>query len=48
MCYPVTCPTCGLTTWAGCGEHADAVRAQVPDGQWCTCEREEQAAAPVT
>ncbi|MFC0644182.1 hypothetical protein ACFS33_03550 [Cellulomonas phragmiteti] len=40
MCYPTACPTCGLTTWAGCGEHVDAVRAQVPDAQWCTCDRE--------
>jgi hypothetical protein len=35
MCRPVPCKTCGKTTWAGCGQHVDAVRAQVPAGQWC-------------
>lgn len=35
MCYPVACTTCGKTTWAGCGEHVDAVRAEVPADQWC-------------
>lgn len=23
MCRPVTCKTCGKTTWAGCGQHSD-------------------------
>ncbi|SUD48979.1 Uncharacterised protein [Nocardia otitidiscaviarum] len=35
MCYPVPCETCGKTTWAGCGEHVDEVRAQVAEIQWC-------------
>lgn len=35
MCYPVTCKTCGKTTWSGCGEHIESVRAQVPADQWC-------------
>ncbi|MGP5660425.1 hypothetical protein [Corynebacterium falsenii] len=39
MCRPVTCKQCGKTTWAGCGQHIDAVKATVPTGQWCTCDR---------
>ena len=35
MCYPVTCPTCGKTTWAGCGQHIASVKATVPASQWC-------------
>lgn len=35
MCRPATCKTCGKTTWAGCGQHVDAVRRTVPAGQWC-------------
>ncbi|GAB2468668.1 hypothetical protein [Xylanimonas ulmi] len=35
MCYPVTCSTCGKTTWAGCGQHVDSVKDQVPPAQWC-------------
>ncbi len=35
MCYPVTCSICGKTTWAGCGQHVDAVRQRVPASQWC-------------
>lgn len=35
MCYPVTCRTCGKTTWAGCGAHVDAVRAATPAQRWC-------------
>ncbi len=38
MCYPTTCAGCGRTTWAGCGEHAQDVRASVPAEQWCTCD----------
>lgn len=37
MCYPTRCTTCGKTTWAGCGEHADAVLAGVPREERCTC-----------
>lgn len=39
MCYPVECPTCRKTTWAGCGEHVDQVMREVPPAQQCTCER---------
>lgn len=35
MCRAVTCKTCGKTTWAGCGQHIDSVRREVPAGQWC-------------
>ena len=35
MCSPITCRQCGKTTWTGCGEHVDSVRAKVPAGQWC-------------
>jgi hypothetical protein len=34
MCRPVRCE-CGKVTWAGCGDHIEAVRVQVPDDQWC-------------
>jgi len=37
MCYPVRCRSCGKITWAGCGQHADAVMRSVPVGQRCTC-----------
>ena len=46
MCRPVTCKTCGKTTWAGCVQHVAQVKAGVPAGQWCTCERD--APAPVS
>lgn len=35
MCRPVTCKTCGKTTWAGCGNHVAQVKASVPAGRWC-------------
>lgn len=35
MCRPATCDVCGKTTWAGCGQHVDSVKAFVPAGQWC-------------
>lgn len=35
MCRPVTCKICSKTTWAGCGEHVDQVKASVPADQWC-------------
>ena len=35
MCRAVTCRTCGRTTWAGCGQHVDAVMSNVPAGQRC-------------
>lgn len=37
MCYPVECPSCHKTTWAGCGEHVDEVMRNVPTAQQCTC-----------
>jgi hypothetical protein len=36
MCRPTKCRTCGKTTWAGCGQHVDAVRASVPAQNWCS------------
>lgn len=35
MCRAVTCKVCGKTTWAGCGQHVDAVMRNVPAGQRC-------------
>lgn len=35
MCRPTPCRTCGKTTWAGCGQHVDQVRAGVPATDWC-------------
>lgn len=35
MCRPVSCKTCGKTTWAGCGQHVDKVMAGVPTSQRC-------------
>lgn len=35
MCRAVTCKQCGKTTWAGCGQHVDSVRAGVPAAKWC-------------
>ncbi|MFZ0529225.1 MAG: hypothetical protein WAL91_01650 [Propionicimonas sp.] len=35
MCSPVSCRTCGKTTWSGCGQHVAQVKARVPAGQWC-------------
>ncbi|PJI94561.1 hypothetical protein CLV34_0405 [Luteimicrobium subarcticum] len=35
MCYPVTCATCGKTTWDGCGQHVEDVRRVVPAAEWC-------------
>jgi hypothetical protein len=37
MCYPVRCPKCGKTAWAGCGQHVDAVMGTVPASQRCIC-----------
>ena len=37
MCYPVKCPKCGKTTWAGCGLHKEMVMSRVPPDQRCTC-----------
>ncbi|MDF1706405.1 MAG: hypothetical protein P1U38_16695 [Aeromicrobium sp.] len=35
MCRPVRCKQCDKITWAGCGQHVAAVRAMVPDDNWC-------------
>ena len=35
MCRSVTCKTCGQTTWTGCGQHVEQVKARVPAAQWC-------------
>jgi hypothetical protein len=35
MCRPVRCRTCGKTTWAGCGQHVDQVRAATARADWC-------------
>ena len=40
MCYPVPCPKCGKTTWAGCGKHKDMVMSKIPEDQRCTCKRD--------
>lgn len=47
MCSAVNCRVCGKTTWAGCGQHVDSVKARVPAGQWCNGQHtaEEKAAA---
>lgn len=35
MCRATTCRTCGKTTWAGCGQHVQMVKATVPKSDWC-------------
>lgn len=35
MCRAKRCRTCGKTTWAGCGQHVNQVKASVPADQWC-------------
>jgi hypothetical protein len=45
MCRPVPCSICGKTTWAGCGDHIDQVKAIVPADQWCDGH---EPAAPAT
>jgi hypothetical protein len=35
MCRPVRCRTCAKTTWAGCGQHVNQVRASVAASDWC-------------
>jgi hypothetical protein len=35
VCRRVTCKTCGKTTWAGCGLHADEVLAGVARADRC-------------
>lgn len=43
MCRPVKCKVCGKTTWSGCGQHIDQVKAQVPADQWCDGQHPGQA-----
>ena len=40
MCRQTTCERCGKITWAGCGQHVEAVMANVPDTRRCQCPRE--------
>ena len=40
MCSPVRCGQCGKTTWSGCGQHVESVKAMVPANQWCTCQKQ--------
>ncbi len=35
MCRAVQCEVCEKTTWAGCGQHVDTVKATVAASQWC-------------
>lgn len=42
MCRPVRCKQCSKVTWAGCGQHVAAVRAMVPDDNWCAGHRDER------
>lgn len=37
MCSPAQCPRCGKATWRGCGRHVDAVMANVPVNDQCSC-----------
>ena len=47
MCSPATCHSCGKTTWAGCGMHADMVMASVPAEARCSCHGEPAPPQPV-
>ncbi|KAF9787437.1 hypothetical protein BJ322DRAFT_1055182 [Thelephora terrestris] len=38
-CYQVKCNDCGKTTWKGCGQHVEAVMADVKEEDKCTCPR---------
>ncbi|NEK96573.1 hypothetical protein GCU67_20740 [Modestobacter muralis] len=46
MCRAVTCRTCGLATWSGCGQHVDRVLAGVPSAQRCPGHDPAPASAP--
>lgn len=37
MCRQVVCNICKKTTWAGCGQHVDAVVKNVPVENRCKC-----------
>ncbi|KJA16419.1 hypothetical protein HYPSUDRAFT_219446 [Hypholoma sublateritium FD-334 SS-4] len=36
-CRLVACSKCSKTTWAGCGQHAEAVMATVKAEERCIC-----------
>ncbi|MHA6513444.1 hypothetical protein [Tessaracoccus sp. Z1128] len=46
MCSPTKCRQCGKTTWAGCGNHVDAVKRSVPAGQWCGGHQSQASSQP--
>ena len=46
MCRPAPCPVCQKTTWEGCGQHVDQVKAQVPADRWCPGHTTTTAASP--
>jgi len=46
VCYPVSCKTCGKTSWAGCGQHVADVKRSVPAAQWCGGHADAPSAAP--
>jgi hypothetical protein len=46
MCRAVRCQTCGRTTWAGCGQHVEQVRASVPAEAWCPGHNDKPATPP--
>ena len=35
MCRSMTCKTCGLASWTGCGQHVVQVMAGVPEAKRC-------------
>ncbi|TFK98112.1 hypothetical protein BDV98DRAFT_607134 [Pterulicium gracile] len=37
QCRLVKCSECKKTTWAGCGQHAQAVMQDVKEGDKCQC-----------
>lgn len=39
MCSPITCTTCGKTTWTGCGQHIDSALEGIAAQDRCTCAR---------
>ena len=41
MCRAVNCRKCGKTTWAGCGQHVDAVMRGVPSSDRCRGHQDE-------
>ena len=45
MCRPVKCDVCERTTWAGCGQHVNEVKATGPAAQWCNGQHTQQEIA---